>query len=332
MSKTFEPLQYGSDTTITITFTSDGSTAVDIGASPTTLNIVWTPDDPDASTITTTGSVVGDGSGGQATFTLSASAYSSLTAPVRLYGVPKCVTSGGVNYIGDSVVLPIEAADYPNTTGLCTLSRLKQYLKVQNDDNDDLLKFYIRAATSQIEQMTGRTSGGFVNGSFTETLSGENYESIQLSNWPIESVTSVTTIAVDGSTDTVASTDYRFDPQTGVLSLLAAQTVLIHGHTDRDGFATNIGGPSLGFGRRPAFGRGVRNVQVVYVGGYDPDEIPENLQLACLILAASRYREGENDNGMQSETLGDYSYTRRPSSEAQEQVTSLIQQFRRIRL
>ena len=323
MSRTFEAIQFGSDTTITVTFTSDGSTAVDIGSSPTTLNIVWTSDDPDASTITTTGSVVGDGSGGQATFTLSASAYSSLTAPVRLYGVPKVVTSGGVNYIGDSVVLPIAKADYPNTTGLCTLARLKQYLKVQNDNNDDILTFYIKAATERIELMTGRSEGGFVNGTFTEDFDGSDTDTYVVRNPPIESITSLNSMAQDGTLTVIDSTTYRHTSTTGEIRLDGSARGLVRARR---------GDVGLEFGHSSFFDEGFKNFRVVYVGGYDPDEIPFGLQQACLELAADFQRQSEGDPRMQSESLGDYSYTRAASDEVMGRVNALVNQYRRITL
>ncbi len=55
--------------------------------------------------------------------------------------------------------------------------------------------------------------------------------------------------------------------------------------------------------------RGYQNVEAFYSGGWAVDEVPEDLQHATCVVAASLYRMSGRDSTLQSEKLGDYSYT-----------------------
>jgi len=48
---------------------------------------------------------------------------------------------------------------------------------------------------------------------------------------------------------------------------------------------------------------------VVYTGGYAADAIPANLTECAIQLAAMLFRDSQRDKSVQSESLGDYSYT-----------------------
>jgi len=54
---------------------------------------------------------------------------------------------------------------------------------------------------------------------------------------------------------------------------------------------------------------GRRHYRVTYTAGYEPDEVPGDIAQAALDLIADKYRYRGNE-GLQSETLGQYSYTR----------------------
>jgi hypothetical protein len=55
------------------------------------------------------------------------------------------------------------------------------------------------------------------------------------------------------------------------------------------------------------FEEGRRNVLLHYVGGYET--VPYDIEQVCLEAAAQMYRDRKRDRGVQSESLGDYSYS-----------------------
>ena len=114
----------------------------------------------------------------------------------------------------------------------------------------------------------------------TERHSGRNRSRIWLKVRPVVAVASV---AIDGIG---AVDEYRLDPETGEL---------VRG--------PNRGDPRFG----PWFPRGVRNVEVVYTGGYDP--VPPPIKRAVILTARRIHDAGGVSGVYASESIGDYSYT-----------------------
>lgn len=215
--------------------------------------------------------------------------------------------------ISDSSVTPDETGATTSTVitnsstfvGLAPLNELKRFLNIDTSTTtyDTQLTTYLRVATNLLERCLGRDPGKFLSQSITETLDGKGSEKLQLRNWPVTAISSVKRVLSDGSTETVASTDYRYEQNTGELELIG----------DSDDYYYNwpSGNPFVGrrVFPRPRFAEGFRNVQVTYTGGYTPATMPPALQWAAIEVAAHLYRRQGRDTSMSSESLGDYSYT-----------------------
>jgi hypothetical protein len=77
------------------------------------------------------------------------------------------------------------------------------------------------------------------------------------------------------------------------------------------------------------FRAGNRNVLLHYVGGYET--VPYDIEQICLEIAAGLYRDRKRDTGVQSESLGDYSYTNAPTGRYQEMIRMRLGSKTRIR-
>jgi hypothetical protein len=134
---------------------------------------------------------------------------------------------------------------------LTTLDRLKMHLGIEDSSADPILLGLVSAASSDFE---GRTDRRIYARSYTETCTGDGRDRLQLLNYPIVSVSSVT---VDGETiperTTVSGSGWTIDGTELVL----------------DGYT---------------FTEGNRNVAISYVAGYA--EIDE----AATVPSVSPYR------------------------------------------
>lgn len=102
------------------------------------------------------------------------------------------------------------------TVGLVELSRAKQDLRVESGDHDFLIQRLIRTATARVEAMTQRRY-------ITQTLEWV------LPRWPgavirlpvagVNTVTSVTYVDANGTTQTLSTDDYVVSPDGATLSL-----------------------------------------------------------------------------------------------------------------
>ena len=126
----------------------------------------------------------------------------------------------------------------------------------------------------------------FASATFTEIHSGDGTSILHLDQLPITALTSVTILDDDGTSTVLASTDFRYDPQTGELRFAP----------DPDGDYTY-------------FPRGFRNVTVVYVAGFAA--VPDAVQDAVVEIALTVAAIGKQAGNLASERLGDYAYTLR---------------------
>lgn len=177
--------------------------------------------------------------------------------------------------------------------------------------SDDTRTTAIISAVSRLaERICGRTltaSGAtsFESGTYTETFSGEGHESIQLSNTPITSITSVTQTAGDGSTlYTYASTEYKVSLTSGEIQL----SPVSRGRFNVDDFGIAEGDPITSVtGTSPVFPQQFRNITVVYVGGYST--IPDDLKMAIWRLVDLFRAQAGKDALVQAESIGERSVT-----------------------
>lgn len=72
----------------------------------------------------------------------------------------------------------------------------------------------------------------------------------------------------------------------------------------------------------------VKSVLVEYTAGYAT--VPDDIEQACIEVAAMMYRDRRRDSGLASESLGDYSYTRSNRAEMDTTMASLLADWREI--
>jgi hypothetical protein len=162
----------------------------------------------------------------------------------------------------------------------------------------------------------------------TEYLDGELSDGVLLKWTPIDAVSSVRLITGSGTgsgsetyTDvdlTSLAVDGVAIPDLGTAGL-AAQKGLLHYR----GSSTGMWDSEFIYARRSRvpvsnFGSGRYRVRVVYTGGYGSPAkpIPDDLKAAALILAKNMNDARSVSSTLQSETLGNYSYTNSSSSDA----------------
>jgi uncharacterized phiE125 gp8 family phage protein len=109
---------------------------------------------------------------------------------------------------------------------------------------------------------------------------------ILLNDFPIISLTSVTILDDDGSYYAIATDQFRLEARLGIVQ-----------------FKPNADAEFR------YFPEAFHNVTIVYVAGYAT--LPADIKQAVRVAVAAMYGDGQADPGMESESLGAYSYTRR---------------------
>jgi len=184
---------------------------------------------------------------------------------------------------------------------LCSLTNVQAQLGISSDSS--LLSAYALRVDIIVANMCNRKDG-FLSSSHTETFDGMNSDRFVLTYTPVVASSAVITITGFGSdTETVDDDLYTVESATGIVGF-------------RDSFVGRYNWgydfpPSTTLSRKPDlnFGRGFRNVSVVYTGGYATASVPLDLQQIAIDMTCFLYRERNRDRGIQSESLGNYSYT-----------------------
>ena len=142
-------------------------------------------------------------------------------------------------------------------------------------------------------------TNGFESTSRTERYDGNDEQTIQLIEWPVTSITSVTLYTAGGDTEVLDADTYRVNGDSGVLSRIDPKMGRFP--------VTAFGTVNATFSVQPWFDQGFDNVEVVYTGGYAT--IPADIKMACYRLTDLAYAARGRNMGIQSESLGGYSYT-----------------------
>lgn len=204
---------------------------------------------------------------------------------------------------------------------LTTVSAYKTYAGISGIGEDTRLAVYLAAASASIRYICGRSlSNGFESASRTEVIDGQGTGTLQLKEWPVSSITSVSEIDNSGSSTALASTEYRVDSNTGILYKIGAEG-------GRFGYSLGLPTPyTPQFGTYPAFPKGIQNISVVYTGGYS--SIPSNLEMAVFRVMDLLRASAGADPTKQSESLGAYTYTARSAADTDLIVQALVGDFK----
>jgi len=185
---------------------------------------------------------------------------------------------------------------------LVTTAAYKAWRGITTSTYDTFIGTILDWVSSDIRDYCSRSeSNGFESATRTEYYSGPDDAIIQLRERPVTSITSVTQTYAGGGTTVLDSSSYRVDADSGLLSRIDVQ---------RGRFASYSAsylGQGGDFKPSPRFEEGFNNFTVVYVAGYAT--IPGALQKATCLLADMLFNGRGRDLSLQSETIGQYSYT-----------------------
>ena len=203
---------------------------------------------------------------------------------------------------------------------LVSTAEYKTWRGITGSSQDTLIAFLLGMSSAYVRRACGRNlTNGFESATRTETYSGTDETTIQLQEWPITSVTSVTQLFAGGSTQALDSTTYRFNADTGILSRIDA----VRGRFAS--FGTD-GATVAGTWRpEPMFADGFFNFSVVYVGGYST--IPADLHQAVCQLTDILYVGRGRDPSLKSESLGQYSWTAADAAQINQIKMDLIRPY-----
>lgn len=179
-----------------------------------------------------------------------------------------------------------------SSRNLTTLASVLQYLGLESGEDDALLSSLIVAASRMIERMTGRI---FAKQGYLEKLPPTDNKILVVTHTPIVSISSVSYNDAEISSD-----EY---------SIYSAEVGMLY----RD---ASWGSPeAVRAGIQPFPTDAVEKLwSIQYVAGYvlpgDPDrDLPEDIELACLMLVRDLYYSRRKVSSVQSEKIGDYSVT-----------------------
>lgn len=203
---------------------------------------------------------------------------------------------------------------------LVSLADYKTWRSITGTAQDTALTQLLTFVSADVRRWCDRDiTNGFESATRTETYSGTNETTIQLNEWPVTSITSVTQLWAGGSTEVLDSSTYRVNSGTGLLSRIdAVRSRFASFRTD----GSMVAGTWL---PEPNFGEGFYNFSIVYVGGYST--IPGDLQQAVCNLADIAYASRGRDMTLKSENMGQYSWTAADAAQVLKIKENLLDSF-----
>lgn len=170
---------------------------------------------------------------------------------------------------------------------------------------DSVVTSAIAAAQAAMERYCGRDAGGFESATVTEYFDGTGRDHLQLTQWPITSITSVSYRTGKSSWSAIEASTYDVTTR-GRLYLLGCV-------------------PSWD-GMDSVFSEGTQNWKVVYVGGYS--SLPADLVNVCRKITTSLLESRNADPALQSESVGAYSWTAGSADEQAAKWGGMLDPFR----
>lgn len=193
---------------------------------------------------------------------------------------------------------------------LTTISDVKTFLGITSSGFDAVLTALLASAEARINTICNRPRGFGEILAVEELFAGENSDRLVLTYTPIATITKIELVGYNGATVLIDPAGYTFNPDDGVVGFRSSffGRVVYPG-----GYGINDNLPASG-GRRaiPGFSDGFRNVKVTYNGGYSAITLPADLSQAAIEYTAGMFQYRQRDPGLQTETLGAYSYGMNP--------------------
>jgi hypothetical protein len=162
---------------------------------------------------------------------------------------------------------------------IITTAEYKVHIGESGTGYDSAIDVYIAAVQADLERACSRV---FNEATYTDqAYSGNGEPNLWLRNYPVSAVSAVKTLSSDGTTTTLAATDYR---------LVDAE--YLHRISSSD---FGWGYPPLGSNRGPCWPEGDGNLLVTYTGGFSDEDMPDDLKrLMYELVDAAMDRRGEN--------------------------------------
>lgn len=220
------------------------------------------------------------------------------------------------------------------TLELCTVSGVVAWTGASTTNATIIAQAVERRIANYCGRRTEDGEATWARAERVEYLSGELHAGVLLKWTPIDAVTSVKIITGSGAgagSETYTDIDLAGLALDGIaisdLSAAdyAAQVGYLHyRNTGQYWDSTYLSARQL---RIPPgnFGGGRQRVKVVYTGGYasSAKPVPDDLKLAALILCKSIHDAKSINGTLQSESLGNYSYTNATGSDVTASETSM---------
>jgi hypothetical protein len=165
----------------------------------------------------------------------------------------------------------------------------------------------------------------FDSASYTEKHNGNGWHRIVLKNAPVTTLTSVSVVAPDGSSEAVDTDAYTYEAETGIVGFQPASEGVLS--VDEWGESSD-----RVWNVSPQFPGGFQNISIVYTGGYSSQTMPAGLKLAMyqyVDVLMSQAVAGVGAGAFKSERLGDYNYERMTSEESEALMVRLFAPWRR---
>jgi len=143
-----------------------------------------------------------------------------------------------------------------NQFSFCSLEDVKQWLKLDSDDDDGHLITWINTVSADCEKFCNRQ---FIARVRTENFEGDNTNVLILNHRPVSSIATIK--LYDGATE-LEETDYHLDGETGMIIL-----------------------ESL------VFAKTFWEIEVQYTAGYTLADIPEDLRKSIIEGVVFRYQK-----------------------------------------
>lgn len=197
---------------------------------------------------------------------------------------------------------------------IITLTEYKTWASITGTGDDTRLQVVIDAAHAALRRYCGRSlTNGFESATRTEDYESTSGE-VQLREWPVTSVTSITPIDNTNTLGTAFdSTTYRLDSRTGIVTLNGSES----GRYFYDDDEYLVSG---GWGWVPSVGR----VRIVYVSTAAADDV----KMALYRTVDGVYASIRRDSGIASQSVGQWSISYRSADEGIAAQSALLAPFR----
>ena len=203
---------------------------------------------------------------------------------------------------------------------LVSLANFKTRANVSGTAQDSQYTLLLEDASAMIRRACGRDMlTGFETATRTERHNGLDTGTIQLAEWPVTSVTSVSH-TVGGASSLVDATTYRVALLSGIVGMVEQTRQRFAG-----GSAISGDGAEQWLAS-PRFVDGFQNYTVVYVGGYAT--IPADIQSACSRITSLLAAATSPNASVKSVSIGQFSKSFDTSKEIDAIIESLAQRYR----